>query len=308
MPAILPFEPLPAPHWKKFESEGTNAFRICTLSAGWIERLGPDLLLSYQTDALLPELLQWCSTLPDVAGFVPQRIFGRHLPVRNQERLSPVLLSGDSGLPLDTTVTEAGVRYGLDFSAGYSAGLFLDQRRNRAWVRHNAKGRFLNTFAYTCSFSVCAALAGADTLSIDLSKKSLSRGAFNFGLNGLDPGKHRFFASDVREALPRLARKGERFDTIILDPPTFSTSHAKGRFRVEDDMEELVRAALEVAAPRARLLVSTNCTRLGVRDLERICRMALRTRRQSGSVLPSDPPEDFPKGTGASCVWMQLGA
>jgi 23S rRNA (cytosine1962-C5)-methyltransferase len=167
-------------------------------------------------------------------------------------------------------------------------------------------GRLLNTFSYTCSFSVCAALAGAETLSIDLSRKSLSRGEANFVLNGLDPAKHRFFAGDVREALPRLARKGERFDTIILDPPTFSTSHARGRFRVEDDMGELVEAALEVAAPRARLLLSTNCTRLDVRALERIGRQALKVRRLPGSFLPCLPPEDFPRGAGASCLWLQL--
>jgi 23S rRNA (cytosine1962-C5)-methyltransferase len=184
--------------------------------------------------------------------------------------------------------------------------VFLDQRSNRAWVRHNAKGRFLNTFSYTCSFSVCAALAGAETLSIDLSRKSLSRGESNFVLNGLDPEKHRFLAADVREMFPRLARKGERFDTIILDPPTFSTSHAKGRFRVEDNMGELVEAALAVAAPRARLLLSTNCTRLDVRALEWTGRMALKARRLSGSFLPSVPPEDFPRGTGASCLWLQL--
>jgi 23S rRNA (cytosine1962-C5)-methyltransferase len=308
MPAAVPIDPPSVKLWKKFEDEGTNAFRICTLSGAWIERLGVDLLLSYQEEALLPALLEWCEALPEVTGYFPERIFGRHLPVRNQERVSPVLLKGSSALPLCSTVTEAGVRFGLDFSAGYSAGLFLDQRHNRAWVRQNAKGRFLNTFSYTCSFSVCAALAGAETLSIDLSRKSLSRGEANFALNGLPLEKHRFFAADVRESFPRLARRGERFDTIILDPPTFSTSSTKGRFRVEDDMGELVQAALEVAAPRGRLLVSTNCTRLGVRELERICRMALRLRRLSGSFQASQPLEDFPRGAGASCVWLQLGS
>ncbi len=308
MPDNVSLAPPSLKLWKKFESEGTNAFRICTLSGAWIERLGADLLLSYQAESLLPELLAWCATLPALTGFVPERVFGRHLPVRNQERVSPVLLEGDAELPLFTTVTEAGVRFGLDFSAGYSAGLFLDQRHNRSWVRQNARGRFLNTFSYTCSFSVCAALAGAETLSIDLSRKSLSRGEANFVLNGLSPEKHRFFAADVRESFPRLARKGERFDTIILDPPTFSTSHTRGRFRVEDDMGELVQAALEVTAPRGRLLISTNCTRLGVRDLERICRMALKLRRLSGTFSPTLPPEDFPRGEGASCVWLQLSA
>jgi 23S rRNA (cytosine1962-C5)-methyltransferase len=301
-PLDLPSERL----WKKFQAEGTNAYRICTADGAWIERLGADLLLNYQEESILPRLLEWCGTLPEWMLFSPQRIFGRHLPVRNQERLSPVLLEGDVSLPLQTTVLEAGVRYGIDFSAGYSTGLFLDQRPNRAWVRRHAAGRFLNTFSYTCSFSVCAALAGAETLSIDLSRKSLSRGEANFALNGLDPKQHQFFAADVRESFPRLVRRGERFDTIILDPPTFSTSSSKGRFRVEDDMGELVEAALDVAAPRARLLLSTNCTRLDSRALERIGRMALKARRLSGSFALCAAPEDFPRGAGASCIWLQL--
>ena len=300
-------ETLPPRLWDHFAKEGTDAFRIAHSSGAWIERLGTDLLLNYQTETLLEPLLAWCASLPSAVGFVPERIFGRFLPVRNQERVSPVLLAGDPASPLQAVVSEAGVRYGLDFSAGYSTGLFLDQRGNRARVRRHAKGRFLNTFSYTCSFSVCAALAGAETLSVDLSRKSLSRGEANFALNGLPLEGHRFFAADVREVFPRLARRGERFETIILDPPTFSTSHAKGRFRVEDDLGELVQAALEVSAPQARILVSTNCTRLGLRDLERICRGALKLHRLSGSIQHCPPLEDFPPGTGASCVWLQLG-
>jgi hypothetical protein len=71
-------------------------------------------------------------------------------------------------------------------------------------------------------------------------------------------------------------------------------------------MGELVEAALDVAAPRARLLLSTNCTRLDSRALERIGRMALKARRLSGSFALCAAPEDFPRGAGASCIWLQL--
>jgi 23S rRNA (cytosine1962-C5)-methyltransferase len=292
--------------WRRFEGEHTNAFRTHTLPGGWSERLGDDLLLSYKEPATLQRLRELCMMLPEEVGFTPRRLFGRHLPVRNQERVSPVLLEGDPELPLSGVVLEAGAQFGVDFSAGYSTGLFLDQRRNRALVRQAEGGRMLNTFAYTCSFSVCAALAGAQTLSVDLSRKSLSRGEASFLLNGLNPATHRFLAADVREALPRLARKGERFDTIILDPPTFSTSATKGRFRVEDDLEHLVQSVLDLAAPRAQILVSTNCTRLSTRDLERMSRLALKSRRMGGEIHPTSPPEDFPPGTAATCVWIKL--
>ncbi len=84
-------------------------------------------------------------------------------------------------------------------------------------------------------------------MSIDLSKKSLARGRENFALNSLPTHDHRFLADDVMEVLPRLARKGEKFDVIILDPPTFSRSNRGKAFQVEQDFETLLLAALEVA-------------------------------------------------------------
>ncbi len=144
------------------------------------------------------------------------------------------------------------MRYGLDFAGGYSAGLFIDQRANRARLRALKPKRLLNTFAYTCSFSVVAALAGAETLSVDLSRRSLTRGEENFQRNGLDPkAGHRFIADDVLAVLPRLARRGEKFDAIILDPPTFSRNQAGAAFQVQRDFDRLVTLALEVADTRS---------------------------------------------------------
>ena len=102
--------------------------------------------------------------------------------------------------------------YGIDFGAGYSVGLFIDQRENRRFVRDVTPRTLLNCFAYTCSFSVVAASVGAKTVSIDLSKKSLERGRENFALNALRTDDHRFVTDDVMEVLPRLARRGEKFD------------------------------------------------------------------------------------------------
>ena len=141
------------------------------------------------------------------------------------------------------------MRYGLDFAGGYSAGLFIDQRANRARLRAWKPSRLLNTFAYTCSFSVVAALAGAETVSVDLSRRSLTRGEGNFRAMGLIPKTgHRFIADDVLAVLPRLARRGEKFDAIMLDPPTFSRNQSGAAFQVQRDFERLVSLALEVAA------------------------------------------------------------
>ena len=311
-PARVPPPPNPHECWIRgehlaaFRAEGTDAHRLCSRADAWIERFGPDLLLSFKTeaarDSLLVELPDWAAS----HDIEVRRVSGKFLPLKNADRVAPVLLSGSPDLPLETVVMECGMRFGLDFAAGYSAGLFIDQRANRAFLRRANPKRVLNTFAYTCSFSVAAALAGAETTSIDLSKKSIDRGRANFALNGLDAEAHRFYADDVLDVLPRLARRGETFDAIILDPPTFSRGSKGRKWQVEQDFENLVAAALEVAAPQARVLLSTNCTRLDRRAMEAIARFALKGVRRAAAFHQEPPLPDIPADCGAQTLWLLL--
>ena len=92
----------------------------------------------------------------------------------------------------------------------------------------NAEGKsVLNLFAYTGSFSVYAAARGAtEVVTVDLSKTYLTWAEENFALNQLDAKRHAFIKADVLDWVNE-ARKGlKRFDTIIVDPPTFPTPRA----------------------------------------------------------------------------------
>lgn len=305
-PRHLPGAWLSHQQWAAFANSATDAHRLCTTPTGWVERFGADVLVSHKDDATRDFLGEGLISWSQEHNFEPRRIFGKFLPRQNAERFAPTLLQGDAALPLLATVLENGVRYGLDFGAGYSAGLFIDQRANRSFVRRAAPRRLLNTFAYTCSFSVVAALAGAETVSIDLSKKSIERGRENFALNDLPAAGHRFYADDVLDLLPRLARKGEQFDVIILDPPTFSRGNKGRRFQVEQDLEGLLLAALELAAPRAKILLSTNCTRLNRRALEAIARFACKTTRQAADFHAEPALPDIPAEAAAQTLWLLL--
>ena len=169
-----------------------------------------------------------------------------------------------------------------------------------------APQRLLNCFAYTCSFSVSAAYVGATTLNIDLSKKSLARGRENFALNNLATMDHRFIADDVMTVLPRLARQGEKFDVIILDPPTFSRSPGGKIFHVENDFEKLLVDSLELTERNSHVLVSTNCSTLREHALEVMARYGLKAARRAGTFHRSPSLPDFPLGTGASSIWLTL--
>jgi len=108
------------------------------------------------------------------------------------------------------------------------------------------------------------------------------------------------------EVIPRLARKGEKFDAIILDPPTFSRSKKGKAFQVEQDFEKLLLAALEVAARSARILLSTNCSTLGERALEVMARYCLKATRRAGTFHRERALPDFAPDVGAATLWLSL--
>lgn len=305
-----------ADHWLSpevlhlFQTARTNAHRVYNVPGSWIERFDRDFLISApsesQLQSLLPDLKTWCA-----ANSLPlDRVYGKWLADTEQDRRAAILLEGDSALSPQTTVLEESVRYGLDFAASYSAGFFIDQRANRALLKTAPPQRLLNCFAYTCSFSVVAALAGAETLSVDLSKKSLDRGRSNFTLNQIDltpePRRHRFIADDVFGVIPYLRKRGEKFDVIVLDPPTFARGTKVKTFRVERDFPALLELALDVAAANARLLLSTNCTRLWIDDLERFAREAMDNRGLRASFTPGPSLPDIPDQSMPTTLWMKL--
>ncbi|MCW5560036.1 MAG: class I SAM-dependent rRNA methyltransferase, partial [Verrucomicrobiae bacterium] len=193
-------------------------------------------------------------------------------------------------------------------SEGYSTGLFLDQRdnRRRLLTGHIAAGfpglpaggsgaALLNCFAYTCGFSVCAALRGFRATSLDLSRKYLDWGRRNFELNRLDPSQHEFIHGEVFEWLDRLRRKERRFEVVILDPPTFSRSREHGDFRVDSDYGGLVSRTLPLLAPDGVLLASTNAARWAPSSFLDAVHLAIRNsgRRVLHEHYAPQPP-DFP--------------
>src|SRR5881227_2450444 len=104
----------------QFTAEGTNAYRLCTIDDGWVERFGREYLISYKTgaarDRLILELYFWRNSLQVELS----RVFGRFLPRKNEQREKPQLLFGDSEENLQTIATEGFLNYKIDFAAGYS--------------------------------------------------------------------------------------------------------------------------------------------------------------------------------------------
>jgi 23S rRNA (cytosine1962-C5)-methyltransferase len=308
----------------------TDAFRLIHGAAdghpGWyVDRLG-DQLLSQSEAPLAPaqkELLRhWMTTL-NGSGI-------SHKPLRHQpasastESVAPRPLEGPPP-PRHFAVRENRVPFLLSFQEGYSIGLFLDQRdnRRRLLTRHVAAGfdlphaqsapfQVLNTFAYTCAFSVCAALTGARTTNIDLSRKALAWGQANFDRNQLEPHAHSFLHGDVFSWLRRLARQSRTFDLILLDPPTFSRSRESGTFRAETDFHRLVAASLSCLKPDGVLFASSNAGQLSPELFLRQITEAIRASgRQIQQRYYAPQPPDFPiardEPAHLKSLWLRIG-
>ncbi len=209
-------------------------------------------------------------------------------------------------------IRENGLRFIVRPYDGWSVGLFLDQRGNRERVRQAAAGkRVLNAFAYTCGFSVAAAAGGAvQTVSVDLSARALEWGRANFAANGIDPGDHLFFRSEVFAYLARAGRQGQSFDVIVLDAPTFARSKRPPKvFSIERDLRPLLTEAANVLAPGGTLLVSTNSRACSARWLrEQVAAAASDARRPVQMTGASKLPIDFIADPGyAKSLLVQLG-
>lgn len=157
-------------------------------------------------------------------------------------------------------VRENALRFRINFVDYLDTGLFLDHRMTRERVRRAAQGaRFLNLFAYTGSATVYAAAGGARaTTSVDLSATYLAWARENLRLNGFDAG-HELVQTDVRAWLQSAKARGELFDLVFCDPPTFSNSkRMEDTFDVQRDHAALIDDCMALLAPDGLLVFSTN--------------------------------------------------
>lgn len=159
-------------------------------------------------------------------------------------------------------VREGKCRFIINLSDYLDTGLFLDHRPTRLTVAESAAGKtMLNLFCYTASFSVHALINGARRVcSVDLSKNYLQWAAENAQLNGAaDPERCRFVQSDVRLFLEQAAKRKERWDIVICDPPTFSNSKRTTQFfDVNRHWQDLIRGCCKVLSAEGVLYFSTN--------------------------------------------------
>ncbi len=291
---------------------------------GWrVDRLG-GCLLSQSADVLAPAQIEWLRRLLEPGNTFSgayHKVLTKKVRQLRAEDAAPTLALGNPA-PDEFAIRENGVRFAIRLAQGYSVGLFLDQRdnRRRLLTKHVAPGfelppetgwTLLNTFAYTCGFSVCAALAGAKTTSLDLSRNYLEWGQRNFVLNGLRPENHNFIYGDAFDWAARLRKKGRSYDLVILDPPTFSQSKLRGNFQAEKNYAGLVKTMLPLVKSGGVLFASTNAAKLEPEDF--VAQVKAEIKSAGRKILAhhyAPQPPDFPirreEPAHLKTLWLRL--
>src|SRR5216683_2731580 len=187
-----------------------------------VDRYGEYLVvqtLSQGMDRLMPVVV---SALTDLLR--PRGILARNDPrARVLEGLEQRVdvLAGD--IPETLTVTEVGIEYDVDLRRGQKTGLFLDQRENRSAAAAYARGRLLDGFSYHGGFALVLGRRCRETIAIDVAEGAIARLRANAARNGVAVDAR---VGNVFDELRGLERLGERFDTIVLDPPAFAKNKA----------------------------------------------------------------------------------
>lgn len=283
----------------------SNAYRLVNAEGDGL----PGLTVDRYADYLMLQLYSaaWRPHLKLVTGILqelltPRGIYEKSRPQKTRE-LEAVsdsknygrLLAG-SAAPQRLEVRENGLTFLVSLEQGLNSGLFIDQRRNRRDLMLRATGkRVLNLFAYTGAFSVAAAVAGAARVtSVDASAGYTDWARANFAANGLDSGRHEFIVGDCLAVLGKLAQSGKRYDIILMDPPSFSTT-AKSRFTTRGGTSDLAAAALPLLTSNGLMITSSNHQKVDVADyLKELRRGALQASCDLRVISLAGQPEDFP--------------
>jgi 23S rRNA (cytosine1962-C5)-methyltransferase len=220
-----------------------------------VDRYGDYLVLQSLSQGVERQLTMITAILVDLLG--PRGILARNdVKVRSLEGLESRIEVLHGEVPATIPAREGPIEYDVDPWKGQKTGLFLDQRENREAAVAYGRGRVLDCFSYNGGFAMRLAPRCDEVVAVDVSADAVARIAANAARNGLANIEAR--EANAFDELRRLERAGERFDTVVLDPPAF----AKNKASVPNAMagyREINLRALRLLTPGGTL-VTCSCS------------------------------------------------
>ncbi|MEC7183571.1 MAG: class I SAM-dependent methyltransferase [Bdellovibrionota bacterium] len=190
-------------------------------------------------------------------------------------------------------IQEGSFSFKINIKDFLDTGLYLNHRPLRSMIHNLSSTKsFLNLFSYTSSMSVAAALGGAKTTSVDLSNTYLNWSQDNFKLNGipLDAEQHSFVRETVPLYLKKAKDRGDSFDLIYCDPPTFSNSKKMdSSFDVQEDHTSLIDGCMSLLNEGDQNALYFSCHKKGFKiDIN-----SLQEKYKIEDITASSVPTDF---------------
>jgi 23S rRNA (cytosine1962-C5)-methyltransferase len=204
-----------------------SAYRIVH---GEADRL-PSLVVDRYGDYLVVQALSQAMDrlLPVVVDVLQKELQPKGILARNDARTRLLeglerrvdVVAGD--VPASVAATQNGLQFLVDLWHGQKTGLFLDQRENRQAARRYAHGRLLDCFSYQGGFALTLAGVCSEAIALDVSEDAIAMMRTNAARNGIAIDAR---VGNVFDELRGFERLGQRFDTIVLDPPAFAKTKA----------------------------------------------------------------------------------
>ncbi len=152
----------------------------------------------------------------------------------------------DPALPAQWTIEYGALRFQIAPTGFKHTGLFPEQAVNWDWMqdlvtRAQRPIRVLNLFAYTGGATVALAAAGAHVCHVDAAKKMVQRARENAALSGLAEAPIRYLVDDVMKFIQREQRRGNRYEAIVMDPPSYGRGPTGECWQLEEALADLVK-------------------------------------------------------------------
>ncbi len=207
-------------------------------------------------DALRPEIESALAATVAPAGI----LWRNDSPVRELEGLSREIVPGPGQVPEHVTVTEGGLRFGLNLTAGQKTGWYFDQQANRArvWPLLGECERVLDLYAYHGAWGIGAAALGASHVHcVDSSPQAVAAIEVDAAANGVSRSL-KATRGDAEAIMDELLADKARFDAVIIDPPAFAP-RAKDVKPALKAYRRINEKALRLVEPGG-LLISLSCS------------------------------------------------
>jgi 23S rRNA (cytosine1962-C5)-methyltransferase len=241
-------------------TSATNAYRLVNSEGDLL----PSIIIDRYDDVLtLQTLAQGSERIKPllvellVEQFAPRAVIERNdVRVRQYEGLELIAGTLYGQAPAEFAILQAGIRFLVAPLSGQKTGLFLDQRENRIAARGVAHGRALDCFTFNGAFALHLATVCDSVLGIDISADAIQAAHKNAELNNANNVEFR--EANVFDALREMEAAGERFDTIVLDPPAFAKNRASVKAAARGYKEINLRA-IKLLKP-AGVIVTCTCS------------------------------------------------